>query len=80
MADRERRIDEQLRRSNERLDRLIEALSSQGRLLITQSEIMRAQTEHLLGLRDESRAQTMALFRMIDRLDGLDPGGSQARA
>jgi hypothetical protein len=41
---------------------------------------MRAQTEHLLSLRDESRAQTMALFRMIDRLDGLDPGGSQAQA
>jgi hypothetical protein len=32
----------------------------------------------LLEVRDETRAQTQALLRMIDRMDRLDPGGSAA--
>ena len=28
--------------------------------------------------RDERRAQTQALWRMIDRMDRLDPGGAAA--
>jgi hypothetical protein len=29
-------------------------------------------------LREESRAQRQALLRMIDRMDGLDPGAASA--
>jgi hypothetical protein len=61
VRDRESRIDNQLRRTKEQFDGMIEALSEQERLLT-------AQTQHLVSLRDESRARTMALRRMIDRL------------
>lgn len=37
-----------------------------------------AQTAALQEVREESRAQTQALLRMIDRMDRLDPGGSTA--
>jgi predicted phage gp36 major capsid-like protein len=38
----------------------------------------REQVEELRELRAETRAQTQALLRVIDRMDRLDPGGSAA--
>ena len=37
-----------------------------------------AQTAALQEVREESRAHTQALLRLIDRMDRLDPGGSAA--
>lgn len=40
----------------------------------------REQVKEMRELREESRAQTQALLRVIDRMDRLDPGGSAAGA
>ncbi|MBA2792725.1 MAG: hypothetical protein H0U32_01875 [Thermoleophilaceae bacterium] len=37
-----------------------------------------AERSELRDLREESRAQTQALLRMIDRMDGLEPPGAAA--
>jgi hypothetical protein len=37
-----------------------------------------AMIAELRDLREESRAQRQALLRVIDRMDGLDPGGAAA--
>jgi hypothetical protein len=87
MADREilQRIDQHMARGNDLHRELIElsrgqgqVLQAQGELLMSQGTLLTAQTEHLVSLRGETRAQTLALFHVLDRLIRLDPGGSGA--
>ncbi len=40
-----------------------------------QSAVLERHSAQLEDLRDESRAQTQALWQWIDRMDRLDPGG-----
>jgi ABC-type transporter Mla subunit MlaD len=61
---------------------VVGTLEAIGSLMKTIEARMRAAqadlNAELRDLREESRAQREALLRMLDRMDGLDPGGSAA--
>ncbi len=53
-------------------------LREQGAVLREQGARMDAMIAQLVDMRDEQRAQTQALWRVIDRMDRLDGGGAAA--
>lgn len=55
-----------------------ELLLRLDRVLGANTEAVREQTAEIRELREESRAQTSALLRVIDKLAGPQPGGSSA--
>jgi hypothetical protein len=76
-----RRIDQHLATNNQLLERLAVVTMDNSRLITAQTEelktqgsLLTAQTEQLVSLREETHAQTMALFRMIDRLGPGEAG------
>jgi hypothetical protein len=62
-----------IRETTVRMDRIFRDLSA---VMQEQIAAFRALAAEVRDGRDEQRAQTQALLRLIDRMDGLEPGGA----
>jgi hypothetical protein len=71
-----RRLAEESREGAALLREQTSALREQGSVLKGQMSVIAGQTSVLKDLRDESRAQRQALLRILDRLDGPEPGSA----
>jgi|tagenome__1003787_1003787.scaffolds.fasta_scaffold20979338_3 hypothetical protein len=64
-----------IRETTIRIDRMFSDLSA---VMQHQAAAFRELASEVREGRDEQRAQTQALLRLIDRMDRLDPGGAAA--
>src|SRR5256885_874676 len=64
-----------MRETTIRIDRMFSDLSA---VMQDQAAAFREVASEVREGRDEQRAQTQALVRLIDRMDRLDPGGAAA--
>ena len=69
---------ELLERIDRHMDRQIGVMQAMVDTLQRVATGLRENRTDLRELREESRAQTQALLRLLDRMDRMDPGGAAA--